>query len=106
MSEQNNAAPNKNMQMPSFLEKENVPTLTKPDIEVKHATKMMEIAEGMDQRDAELVCKVLCRKYPVIMFEALVNEFIDLHNVKNNMESIIGIYRAREEVIDNGQQPG
>ena len=75
-------------EIPNFLKPENVPNLTKPHEEEKHEAKLVEIVNGLDVRDAVIICNSLAHKYPGIMGAALgdaANEFLE------KMDKINGI---------------
>ena len=76
-------------EVPSFLKN---PELTKPDPEVKHKDKLIEISLGFDKDDAEVVCKIFARKYPDIMLNAIKTEILDLSDLRDGVVKTIEVY--------------
>ena len=77
-------------EIPSFLKQENVPNFTKPNEEAQHEEKLIEIVNGLDVRDAVIICEALAKKYPEIMGRALGDATKELIDKINGINHIIG----------------
>lgn len=83
-------------EIPSFLKE---PDLTKPNPDMKHKEKLVEIANGFDEEDARVVCKIFARKFPSLMLKALETEIMDLGSLRDDVAKTIDIYQAKEEIF-------
>lgn len=63
------------VKIPDFLK---TPELTKPDDNEKHYEKLIEIANGFDEKDATYICRIFARKFPNVMLLTLSSEINSL----------------------------
>ena len=77
-------------EVPNFLKPENVPKLSKPNDEANHEERLVEIVNGLDVRDAVIICDALALKYPAIMGTALGNAAESLLEKLNTINDILG----------------
>lgn len=88
------STPNK-MEVPSFLTNPEI-QLTKPNEEIMHHDKMVEIFSHMDKEDAELACEQLAKKYPVMMLGAVAKEINASRDALKEINSIVKTYVGEE----------
>ena len=64
------------------------PRLTRSEAEEQlHLTELRRLAEAYSENDARVIADVLSKKYPIIMFDALLVEFTDM---KYRLDTITG----------------
>lgn len=64
------------------------PRLTRSEAEEQmHLTELRRQAEGYNENDARVIADVLSKRYPIIMFDALLVEFTDM---KHRLDTITG----------------
>lgn len=88
-----------NMDIPKFLT-DPVTGLSKPDVEIMHHDKMVEIFSHMDKEDAELACEQLAKKYPVMMLGTVAKEINASRDALKEINSIVKTYIGEEETDD------
>lgn len=84
----------KKLDIPEFLQE--APAFTKPDESEKHLNKLIEIVNGMDEVDIQVVCDAIAKKYPILMLAALASEVQVLKNICTDLDTIASFYKTRD----------
>lgn len=83
-----------NMEVPKFLT-DPVTQLTKPNEEVMHRDKLMEIAASLDEKDAEIIFEQTAKKYPIQMLKAVENA------IQNQTDTIAAVSMVLDKYYEN-----
>ena len=71
------------------------PRLTRSEAEEQmHLTELRRLAEGYTQNDATVISEVMAKKYPMVMFAALNNEYF---NMKQIVDTVTGAVKDAEQ---------
>lgn len=71
------------------------PRLTRSEAEEQmHLTELRRLAEAYTKNDATVISEVLAKKYPMVMFTALSNEF---DQIKGKLDTITGAINTDEQ---------
>lgn len=89
--------------IPEFLKE--APNFTKPNEEEKHHEKLIEIANGMDEKDAEVISLALVRKYPLILLSAIATEINDLKILESNLIGMSQSFKDRSIIRSGNVDP-
>lgn len=71
------------------------PQLTRSEAEEQmHLTELRRLAEGYTESDAQVISSVMAKKYPMVMFAALNDEYF---NMKQLVDTVTGAVKQNEE---------
>ena len=71
------------------------PRLTRSEAEEQmHLTELRRLAEGYTENDATVISEVMAKKYPMIMFAALNNEYFAMKNI---VDTVTGAVKDAEQ---------
>ena len=71
------------------------PRLTRSEAEEQmHLTELRRLAEGYTQNDAIVISEVLAKRYPLIMFTALNNEYFAMKQI---VDTVTGAVKDAEQ---------
>ena len=71
------------------------PVLTRSEAEEQmHLTELRRLAEGYSESDATVISQVLAKRYPMIMFTALNDEY---YQMKTTLDKITGAIQTDDE---------
>lgn len=71
------------------------PQLTRSEAEEQmHLTELRRLAEGYTENDAVVISEVLAKRYPLVMFTALNNEYF---NMKQIVDTVTGAVKDAEQ---------
>lgn len=66
------------------------PRLTRSEAEEQmHLTELRRLAEGYTQNDATVISEVLAKKYPMVMFTALNNEYFAMKQIVDTVTGAV-----------------
>lgn len=66
------------------------PRLTRSEAEEQmHLTELRRLAEGYTQNDAIVISEVLAKKYPLVMFTALNNEYFAMKQIVDTVTGAV-----------------